>query len=179
MFFTVFIVAMLAVSVFGIQQGDVTRLVTPYDSDGNECGRPDQTASEGLGTRDFTDFKYKYLSQFAQTLVPGVSSENRYESVCVKECPTGLDLTSPSIVECMINNDRVDCPYMTYDTITLLGYCLPEPNSAKETISKITESMNESDGLTTALLDLVRSWKLIAAMAGVVFLTTFLYVFLL
>jgi choline transporter-like protein 2/4/5 len=176
--FTVFLVALLGVSVFGIQKGDLTRLVTPYDSDGNECGRMNQDASL-LGDRDFTEFPYKYLTQLAQTVVSTGGNENKYESVCVKTCPVGLDLTSPTKVECLINDDVAACPYMTYDTFTLLGYCLPEPASAKDTFDKITASMNESNPLTTALLDLVRSWKLIAAMSGVVFLTTFLYVFLL
>jgi len=36
--FVVFIIAMIGVSGWGIQKGDVYRILTPYDSNGNECG---------------------------------------------------------------------------------------------------------------------------------------------
>lgn len=36
--FFVFILAMVGVSVFAFKQGEPMRILTPFDSDGNECG---------------------------------------------------------------------------------------------------------------------------------------------
>jgi hypothetical protein len=91
--FMSFILAMIAVSVFAVNQGDVSRILTPYDSDGNECGQPKQNASIGLIARDFTDFKYKYFASAMQTITG--DNSRAYDAICVKKCPVGIpDLTS-------------------------------------------------------------------------------------
>lgn len=40
LFFILFICLMIAISIFGAVRGDITRILVPFDSDGNECGQP-------------------------------------------------------------------------------------------------------------------------------------------
>ena len=40
--FLVFTVAILGVSFYSFGKGDPARIMTPFDSDGNACGMPDQ-----------------------------------------------------------------------------------------------------------------------------------------
>jgi len=40
--FVAFIAATIGVSFYAYRAGDPTRIMTPFDSDGNACGKPDQ-----------------------------------------------------------------------------------------------------------------------------------------
>ena len=61
--FTICIIAMIFVTFIGIKSGDPTRILTPFDSDGNECGMPNQSGKKnGTVERDFTDYKFKYFT---------------------------------------------------------------------------------------------------------------------
>lgn len=44
--FLVFIVAMVGCSGYAIHNGDPERILTPFDSDGNACGQPDQCSND-------------------------------------------------------------------------------------------------------------------------------------
>lgn len=46
-FFIVFVVGMIGVSGFALATGEPSKIMTPYDSDGNACGMPGQIASIG------------------------------------------------------------------------------------------------------------------------------------
>lgn len=61
--FLVFIVVLMAVSGWAVKTGDPMNIIVAYDSDGNRCGMPEQKESIGQGTRDFTEYKYKYFTQ--------------------------------------------------------------------------------------------------------------------
>jgi len=100
--FLVFLVAMVGLSFFALTKGDPARIVTPYDSDGNACGAPDQCSTndkvfpqgepcpttykfDGVNEvpvliRDFTDYPYKYFPLNEEG--PGL-----FNAVCVKACP--------------------------------------------------------------------------------------------
>ena len=45
--FCIFVVGMIGVSGYALATGDPTKLLTPYDSDGNLCGGTNQSASTG------------------------------------------------------------------------------------------------------------------------------------
>jgi hypothetical protein len=88
---------MLGISGYAIGTGDPWKILTPFDSDGNQCGMPDQEASEGFGKRDFTEYKYKFYTDLEAALNQGatvVGGNNMYTAVCVKKCPT-IDTNSP------------------------------------------------------------------------------------
>jgi hypothetical protein len=89
--FTAFFVGMLGITGIALTQGDPTKIFTPFDSDGNQCGLPDQTLSNSTENfkRDFTDYKFKHFTGL-ESLVAGADSMNNvalFNAVCVKVCP--------------------------------------------------------------------------------------------
>ena len=89
--FCLFFVCMLGISGYAIGTGDPWKVLTPFDSDGNQCGMPDQEATDGLGKRDFTDYKFKFYTDLDVLLnqaAPLAGANNMYTAVCVKECPS-------------------------------------------------------------------------------------------
>jgi len=65
--FVVFCVGMVGISGYALAMGDPMAVLTPFDSDGNRCGYPDQTMYvdpvTGLNeTRDFTEYKFKVFT---------------------------------------------------------------------------------------------------------------------
>lgn len=89
--FCLFFACMGAISIYAIGTGNPWKILTPYDSDGNRCGFPDQEATPGLGKRDFTEYKYKFYTDLDVVLnqaAPLAGANNMYTAICVKECPT-------------------------------------------------------------------------------------------
>ena len=99
--FLLFIACMGGVSVYAFQEGDPWKILTPFDSDGNRCGFPDQSATPGLGVRDFTEYKYKFYTDLtkANPLTAVYGENNVYTAVCVKECPAYPIGTVPTTLE--------------------------------------------------------------------------------
>lgn len=92
--FTAFIFGMIVVSAIAFSEGDPLKIFTPFDSDGNRCGLPDQTLSNTTGNvmRDFTEYKYKYFTGL-ESVVEGaeaLKNPSFFNAVCVKECPSGV-----------------------------------------------------------------------------------------
>ena len=54
--FVLYILLMLAIGAYALKEGDPFRIITPFDSDGNICGKADQ------GGRDFSEYPYKCLT---------------------------------------------------------------------------------------------------------------------
>jgi len=116
MVFLAFLVAMVGCSFLAITKGDPERMLTPFDSDGNRCGMPDQCSSNNGGAyafpqgtacpdthtyegetaattivkRDFTLFPFKYFPLTEPT------SLGILNSVCVKACPGGTAYAAPA-----------------------------------------------------------------------------------
>jgi hypothetical protein len=59
------------ISIYAIGTGDPWIILTPFDSDGNQCGMPDQQSTTGLGVRDFTDYKFKFYTDLDVVLNQG------------------------------------------------------------------------------------------------------------
>jgi len=138
--FFAFIVAMAGVSYWGIQNGDVNRILTPFDSDGNQCGLANQGKSNG-DARDFTNFPFKFYDGLMKSATGGSSGNEKYNAICVASCPSGLppiasfSQSNAQKLDCMTNNDVNDCPYATFNTTQFLSLCLPEPESTMETLN--------------------------------------------
>jgi len=185
LFFFVFIVAMIGVSAFGVKKGDVYRILTPYDSDGNECGKPGQALSNNFqGERDFTGYPVKYYAGLLKAATGG-NMNDMYKAVCVTECPTGLpsidnvDVSSLQRVDCLKNDDFDTCPYKQYNTTQILGLCVPDIKSGLETLGKVAEKMGQADNFTTLLVNATKTWKLIIYMSIAAWIITLIYVFVL
>mmetsp|Transcript_4354 Transcript_4354/g.7346 ORF Transcript_4354/g.7346 Transcript_4354/m.7346 type:complete len:135 (+) Transcript_4354:103-507(+) len=119
--FSVFIVAMVGLSVYAFQTGDPVKLFTPYDSDGNQCGFNN-------GTNDLTEYPYKFFPSLFNAAVSG-DTKYLYEAVCVKKCPLKDEET-----ECLTNEEFSSCPDADYETTQLITYCVPEYDSTSEAI---------------------------------------------
>ena len=127
--FGIFVAAMVFVTMFAVEKGDPNRILTPFDSDGNECGQPLQIATGGLGQRDFSPYKYKYFTSIMQVATGNKGST--YDAVCVSSCPkdigslSAMAMSAVSKVDCLVNSVVKECPNSFYNTTQLLGYCLP------------------------------------------------------
>lgn len=86
--------ASIAITIYSFNAASPGGFLVPYDSDGNQCGMPNQAKTDRLVkdgivlARDFTDYKYKYFTRVLQTATG--SKEGKYNAVCVKECPVGI-----------------------------------------------------------------------------------------
>jgi len=169
--FVGFIIFTGVICCYGLAKGDPARIITPYDSDGNQCGMPDQCATEKIfladagGTfveegagktpcRDFTSYKYKYFTGFVGFAKNGFSLDSlkgaMYNAYCVQECPaTGavdalgdVDKTKvPSKMACMINSVDKECLYSPFGTSPMMKYCLPKKEDAKAVFTKLSEEL--------------------------------------
>ena len=104
-FFLVFLVAFISVTVYSFKNGDLSKLTAPLDASNNFCG-------EG----DFLDYPKLFVSN-TNTL----SITKLFKSgVCVKKCPKKDELTN-----CKVNSIVTSCPKATYSTHSMIDYCIP------------------------------------------------------
>ena len=105
--FLAYFLLMLAIGAYGLAEGDPLKIITPFDSDGNQCGQPGQAYSDAElfpAARDFTEFKYKAFTN-PELIIAGVAdqatavatnavgierSTAMYNAVCVIECPGAI-----------------------------------------------------------------------------------------
>ena len=111
LFFTVFLAAMVVLSVFAFRQGDPMKIVTPFDSVGNKCGSTNQGVEPSMQNTnspvysvDLTEFPYKMFTK-------PTSKTNMFSAVCVKTCPRMGDTA-----QCFPNSENTDCITLVYDT---------------------------------------------------------------
>lgn len=127
MIFLAYFVMTIAITGFALGKGEPTKLFTPFDSDGNKCGEIGQTKSIGLGTRDFTEYKYKAFTEL-RAIAKGGVDPSVYNAVCVKKCPQELG----AVLECMPNNDVPDCTRAEFGSNSTLNYCIPDLEESAE-----------------------------------------------
>jgi hypothetical protein len=165
--FVAFLFALIGVSGYAFTTGDPHNLITPFDSDGNECGKISQGKSNITiasktfpWTRDFSDYRYKYFSQLLQATAG--NTDKIYNALCVSECPKNVpmpgDFGGSFKVKCIPNNDEDKCPTALYNTTQVFGYCLPEMNSTVALIQKVYEQMNNEANLSQYFIDIQECW---------------------
>lgn len=114
LFFTVFLGGMATLTVYGYINGDVNKLMSPIDSDGNICGV----------TPGYTDYPYLFIADISQAASP---TTNIFDyGVCVKECPSTA-VASQSL-ECKPTGQTPTCTLSTddqYGATYLFDYCMP------------------------------------------------------
>ena len=98
----VFLLSLILLGFVGFTEGDTTKLATPFDYNGRQCGKPDQ-----LGT-DLTAYPYKFITGvFSSNAVDGGEvSLNPYDAVCVENCDTPVG----GVLPCASLNGE-ECPY--------------------------------------------------------------------
>ena len=142
--FVVFIASMVAITGYGMSQGDPYKIITPFDSVGNQCGQPGQKLGlDAAGTKvaDMTEYPYRHfidLGKFIES--KGVDKSAVYKSVCVKACPE-----EEKAADCIPNKDSdYKCPKVSigpkyYGTQLLSGtsFCVPDKELAKSFIEVV------------------------------------------
>lgn len=147
--FFLFFVGMFATAIYGYIHGDPSKLITPFDSDGNQCG-----------TGELSEFKYIWWPN-------PVSSIN--SAACVVECPQEDDLSN-----CFENSKIEECPISTNNsTLYLERFCLPDGMS-----DVILENFL-SDGLTKYMGDMVICWWVFLVMSLIILVLCIIYLILL
>lgn len=96
LFFFAFLGAMITLGIYGYQHGDPNAVIYPYDSAGNQCGRPDTATSS---------YTYVYF------LTPFNTKSTRWKA-CVKECPS----SSLSTVDCYTTKWVTSCDFTVNGT---------------------------------------------------------------
>ena len=125
--FLAFIIGMVILSVFGFQQGDPMRILTPFDSKGNRCGFKNETTGVNM-----EEYPYKYF-----TMVSGEVSADYSNSICVKSCPEKG--TKPQCLSGVHGcNAEGGFTAAIYPSKPQLGkYCIPYGDEVKDTFNKI------------------------------------------
>jgi choline transporter-like protein 2/4/5 len=120
--FVAYLVLMVVITFFAFGKGEPSKLFTPFDSDGNRCGQPLQSASIGYGTRDFTEYQFKAFTEL-RAVSKGGADTDVYNAVCVKECPKEMG----DVMDCLTNADVPNCARAEFNSKSILNYCLPDP----------------------------------------------------
>jgi len=53
---------MVGITGYGVTKGDPYKIITPFDSLGNQCGMIDQTKGLKSAKEDLTDYKYRHFT---------------------------------------------------------------------------------------------------------------------
>lgn len=153
--FIIFTGASIYAAFYGFSNGDLSNIVPPYDSAGNRCG---VNATAG--------FNYVYFNSTKPTSWVDVTA-------CVKECPK----YSNSTIDCYTNANVTNC----YDLVVRPSYhfgnrfCWPK----NTTMEHETREKFKSLGKQEAYGDIVDSWQVFLIAAGIAFVISLVYLFIL
>lgn len=170
--FLAFWIGVVGISIVAFYQGNPGLVLYPYDSSGNQCGRPSHSTKE-----------YKYLYYPAAGVINTNFSDYR---ICLKSCPK----SNGTHVECY-ENSHVSCDDIhptfyikhlnlnidSYETDELLErFCIPESKLYffNDVIDKVFKT-----GITTWISDVLRCWKIIAIVLSISLGVSFIYLILL
>lgn len=168
--FTAFILAWFAIGFYGFSNGDPLLLTYPFDSNENQCGKPDGDAE---------DYPYVYYP----FPVPGINTL-KYR-VCVKDCPE----TSSSTIDCYDDpqgpwtsckfklsdlNLTVDWDLAVYGKYACNGYlsrfCLPNTDKLQAAFEDAYDQVTSAIDISTIqkwLGDVYTVWAVMFIVAGI------------
>lgn len=151
--FLLFIIAVFTVGIIGFSHGQPALILYPYDSSGNQCGRPSQSASS-----------YPYLYFPAAEIFQNFSDYR----ICLKSCPninsTNVHCYSNGQVYC---DDLLPVFYLKNQNRKIEAYkskglwerfCVPESNLSF--FSKVVDKIYYS-GVIAWVSDIIRCWSCI------------------
>lgn len=157
--FFAFLGAMCFLGYYGYQHGDPDSVLYPYDSAGNQCGRPNKPTK---------DYEYVYF------LNPTDATTQTRWKVCVRNCPTA---SANETIDCYTNRWVTSCTfiangtyYSPYESKNFLNrLCMPQ---------KVTDSFKEylsSNEMMSAGADIIRCKYIVLAVLGVAVAVSIVY----
>lgn len=182
---------MVGITGYGLSRGDPYKIITPFDSVGNQCGQPGQKMwldANNKTTKDLTGYNYRHFTsvgEFLETKKPSAL----YKSVCVKECPKKDETPA-----CIGNKDSgYKCPKArigpaiggkNYGTTIFPGtsFCTPDEQTAKEFLKAVKTALESSEGFGTFAKyaqDIQHCWKGMLYMCLASVVITVIYIWLL
>lgn len=153
--FIVFTGCSIAAAFYGFSNGDLTNIVPPYDSSGNKCNA---NATAG--------YKYLYFNNTNPTKWVDVTA-------CVKSCPKLANDT----IDCYTNQQVTNCSNLRVKASYSFGnrFCWPK----NSTMEKVTREKFSTLGKQEAYGDIIDSWQVFLISAGIAFLISLVYLFIL
>jgi solute carrier family 44 (choline transporter-like protein), member 2/4/5 len=157
--FVMFLLSMVAIGTVGFIKGNPSLLLYPYDSSGNQCGKPDSVLSS-----------YKYLYYPTAATNTNVSLYR----VCMEDCP----VSNTSTLNCYSNNEVTCSPGSKYFYLPAAGINAPPydsdpllkrfcvPYSTAGYLNSVLDYIYES-GLDSWISDIYRCWTAILIVSGI------------
>jgi hypothetical protein len=154
--FTAFIVVMIGLSGYALNNGDPMKILTPFDSVGNKCGQDGQGVEligdmTEVNTTSYAEYPYKYFTN----LVPSSGSDaaNIFNAVCVRNCPKKGDT-----IQCMPNSDVTECGTAFFDTTFYGSFCVPEADDVQAIFEQVYKAMNKENNIGKYISDIQNCW---------------------
>ena len=169
--FVAFIIAWFAIGFYGFANGDPLLLTYPFDSNGNQCGKPDSVTA---------DFSFVYYP------VPFPYENLYHRRVCVKSCPTN---SNDTVLNYFSNTTQYTSNYLNFSdshytfsgkyqcTDYLNRFCLPGSSQTEDyayAYSNVTSFINISK-IQQWLGDVYTVWQVIFIVAGATIVISFIY----
>lgn len=100
--FLAFLGSMIYLTKFGLENGNVKKLLAPIDGGLSFCGWKNESRIESAGgPYDYSEYPKLLITDFGSTNLGTIFDSG----VCVKECPTGSGFT----VDCKTTGKVEDC----------------------------------------------------------------------
>lgn len=133
--FFIFIILLVAVSVFAYMNGNPASLIKPHDSDGNVCGE----------TEGYQNKPYLFFFDLTRCLsvIKSIGFGCPTRQICVEQCPQKSSIASDDLKLFCDPKDSKNCPTYILSSASLFGRCLP----------KIIQQFSESIKNTTITTD--------------------------
>jgi hypothetical protein len=96
-------------TVYGIKEGDVKKMVAPYDKDMKICGVD----------KEVKNFPSLYFPVLTVTSGENIANTLFKKAICVKKCPK----TKGDKIECSAGSS---CGTAISNTINIMNYCVPQ-----------------------------------------------------
>lgn len=153
--FFVFTAVSIYAAFYGFGKGDLSNIVPPYDSSGNRCG---------FGATK--DYQFLYFESVTPTNWVD-------KTACVKACP----LTDSSAIDCFTNKQVTDCKQLTIRESYSFAkrFCWPKNSKMEQSTREKFASLGKQE----AYGDIVDSWQVFLICAGVAFIISLVYLFIL
>jgi hypothetical protein len=171
--FLAFIASLVGITGYSVKNGDPMAMITPFDSNGNRCGMPNQ----GIANKtDFTDYPYKFMWSLRSLTEGAAGLTDGFRAECVKACPAKD--TTP---ECIKNDgSTTGCEKaFLYGTTLVRTYCLPNKEAGAEILKVLRNAMESNSVMVSSVNDIQTTWRVIAGMAAATIVIALIYITLL
>ena len=170
--FVSFLGSMIYLTTFGLQNGDIKRLLAPIDGDGKFCGVNHVDEENPDLSYDYTDYEYLMITEYSSNVMSIFNS-----AICVDKCPQAEEAP-----DCKTTEAVASCPEsgeFLIETRSIMGICIPSIDDipgGTETLESLL-SVFEQSSAGTAVNDVVKASKAVNISLGlsVVWCIVFIY----